>query len=370
MDFKKTLIASTAIVAVGGLGMATADAASKPKLGISGYYELFTGAGSGDRDGTSASGTPTYSPGEEGTFQIIHYGEIRFKAKGKTDNGMKWGVYFEDVQNEADTTGKKCSTDEAHIYLQGSWGKLELGGQDGPGDKTYAGAEKLVHISPALVDAFVDTSGFADEKMSINDSSDSSKITYYTPRVSGFQAGYSYAPSDEKGTIGGDSTNEPQHEGAVEYKGKISGGKLRATWGFGYMATDATSAAGTDDPKFGWRAGVTYGMGPWTVAGGYKDLNEEGEHGEDGDKTGWDLGVAYSGGPYEVALIYQAQEAEDSAGNADYYHVGLTGAYNLGSGLTVSGALYFYDLDNGGNSATFGDDTSGTVGVVALGAKF
>ena len=180
MDFKKTLIATTAIVAVGGLSMATADAASKPKLKISGYYELFMGVGDGDRDGSSASGTPVYSGGAEGTFNIIHYGEIRFKVSGKTDGGMKWGVYFEDVQNDKDTGGKKCSTDETNIWMSGSWGKLELGGQDGPGDKIYAGAEKLAHVSPALIDAFADTSGFADEKMSINDTGDDSKITYYT----------------------------------------------------------------------------------------------------------------------------------------------------------------------------------------------
>ncbi|MCZ6496948.1 MAG: porin, partial [Alphaproteobacteria bacterium] len=107
-----------------------------------------------------------------------------------------------------------------------------------------------------------------------------------------------------------------------------------------------------------------------TIAAGYKDITNEGEAGEDGDRTGWDLGVAYSGGRYEVALIYQAQEAEDSAGDADYYHVGLTGAYNLGGGLTIAGAVYIYDLDVNGNTSTFGDDTDGTVVMVEVQAKF
>ena len=58
MDFKKTLIATSAIVAVGGLGMAPADAASKPKLKISGYYEIFMGVADGDRPGSTTGGTP------------------------------------------------------------------------------------------------------------------------------------------------------------------------------------------------------------------------------------------------------------------------------------------------------------------------
>ena len=53
-------------------------------------------------------------------------------------------------------------------------------------------------------------------------------------------------------------------------------------------------------------------------------------------------------------------------GGGDYYHVGLTAAYNLGGGLTVSGLLYFYDLDVDGISSTFGDDTDGTAGILAL----
>ena len=388
MDFKKTLIASTAIVAVGGISMATADAAKKPKLNISGFYELFMGVADGDRPGATASGTPTFGRTHEGTFSIVHYGEIRFKASGKTDSGMKWGVYFEDVMNDADANGKKLSTDETNIWLSGSWGKLELGGQDGPGDKVYAGAHKLVHISPRHVDTFANTQGFADEKMSINDSSDDSKITYYTPRVSGFQAGYSWIPNsvedsncttsasgagttDPRGSNGGAaSCDQSAHEGSLEYKGKVGPGKLRATWGFGYLATSANELG----HEFGWRAGITYGQGPWTVAAGYKDLNNEGEHGEDGDKTGWDLGVAYSGGRYEVTAIYSAQKAEDSGGDGDYYHTGVSAAYNLGSGLTVAAAVYFYDLDVNGNISTFGKggvgDTDGTVGIVSLSAKF
>ncbi len=363
MDFKKTLIATTAIVAVGGLNMATADAASKPKLKISGYYDVLFGVAEGDRTGNAAPGTSTWTGTTEGTFSILHYGEIRFKASGKTDSGMKWGVYFEDVQNDSDISGKKASTDEANVWMSGSWGKLEVGGQDGPGDKVYAGAEKLAHVSPGNIDAFADTSAFADEKMSINDSGDDTKITYYTPRVSGFQAGYSWAPTADKGSVGGGSVDQPFHEGSLEYKGKVGGGKLRATWGFGYGPTDNTTPGNSE---FGWRASLNYGMGPWTVAGGYRDNTNEGEAGEDGDRTGWDLGVAYSGGRYEVALIYQAQEAEDSSGDADYYSVGLNGAYNLGGGLTVAAAVYFYDLDGGGVTT----DTDGTVGILSLSAKF
>jgi hypothetical protein len=362
MDFKKTLIATTAIVAIGGIGMATADAASKPKLAISGYYELFMGIGDGDNTGNAASGTPAYSEGAEGSFSIIHYGEIRFKVKGKADSGMKWGVYFEDVMNDADTGGKKDSTDEANIWMSGSWGKLELGGQDGPADKVFAGGEKLVHHSPGLKDAFVDTDGYADEKMSLTDSSDNSKITYYTPRISGFQAGYAWVPGGTKGSLGISVSDEPAHEYSLEWKGKVSGGKVRATLGGAFL----TSANSTTEAEHNFRAGLTYGQGPWTIAGGWKHMVNDGDLGEDGNADGFDIAVAYSGGRYELTLYYGRLDAEDSDGDDDYYSVGLTGAYNLGKGLTASASVWLYDLDYSGT----GTDTNGTVGIVALGAKF
>jgi len=231
MDFKKALVATTAVCAVGGLTIATAEAASKPKLGISGYYELFMGAADTDRSGSStvpavtSSGTPTYGGVGDGTFNIIHYGEIRFRARGQTDAGMKWEVYFEDVKNDADIDGKKASTDEANIALSGSWGKLELGGQDGATDRVYYGAEKLMHHSPGMIDAFANTSGLADEKMSSHDTSDDSKITYWTPKISGFQAGYSYVPNiGAAGSVGVGASSEPGHEGSIGWTGKVGPG--------------------------------------------------------------------------------------------------------------------------------------------------
>ncbi len=380
MEFKKTLIATTAIVAVGGLSMATADAASKPKLKISGYYELMMGVGDGDKNGTTASGTSTFGRTHEGTFSIVHYGEIRFKASGKTDSGMKWGVYFEDVAgNDAAANGKKVGSDEANIWLSGSWGKLELGGQDGAHDKVYVGAEKLLHMSPGTIDVFANTSGVADEKFSSQDTSDDSKITYYTPRVSGFQAGYSWIPNSAedgncsssigvpRGSNGGAaSCDQSAHEGSISYKGKFGGGKFAASFGFGYLASSNNESG----HEWNYRTGVQYGQGPWTVAAGYKLNKNDGDNlsgRTSGDTDAWEIGAAYSGGRWEVALHYSEADRDDSVdGDVEYQEFGITGAYNLGGGLTLSASVWSYDVEFSDSS----DDTDGTVVALALGAKF
>jgi hypothetical protein len=396
MDFKKALVATSAICAVGALGTAPADAASKPKLGISGYYEIFGGWANGDRTGHTVDGTPVYqgdASQTEGKFNIVHYGEIRFKASGKTDGGMKWGVYFEDVKDDFDadcagdsscgTNAEKQSTDEANIWFSGSWGKVELGGQDGAADRIYRGAEKLVHQTPALVDIFADTQydagggggrGAAREKMNINDSADATKITYYTPRISGFQAGYSWVPEqDSKGSVAGADTGDaadPTHEFAVEWRGKVGPGRIRATWGGTIKSGDSFDNAGSyEEDNFGWRAGITYSQGPWTVAAGYKDAGEWGRFDNDGDITGFDVGVAYNGGRWEVALVHISTEADDSVvGKMDWDHTMLTGAYNFGGGLTANVSLNLFSLDDPTDTTDGGND--GTAIIVGVGAKF
>jgi predicted porin len=362
--------------------MATADAAKKPKLKISGYYEMFAGIADADRDGNTVDGTPTYQGdgfNEEGNFAIVHYGEIRFKASGKTDSGMKWGVYFEDVMDDADADGnnEKQSTDETNLWLSGSWGKLEIGGQDGPADKMYRGAEKLAHISPNMLDMYASTQtergsrGFAREKMSIADTSDATKITYYTPRISGFLAGYSWIPENEaKGSVSGslcDSRSE--HEFAVEYKGKLGGGKLHATLGGSITAGDPAESTGeVDTSTFGWRTGVTYSQGPWTVAAGYKDAGDRRRFDQTGGETGWDVGASYSGGRWEVSLLHIHIDAEDDDGDIEWDHTMLTGAYNLGGGLTMSASINMFDLDNPDSGSDGGND--GWAIIVGMGAKF
>ncbi|MDH3242458.1 MAG: porin, partial [Alphaproteobacteria bacterium] len=166
---------------------------------------------------------------------------------------------------------------------------------------------------------------------------------------------------------GGDA--DPAHEFGVEWRGKVGPGSIRATWGATLMPGDEPDGPTTfEDNNFGWRAGITYSQGPWTVAAGYKDAGEWARFDETGDITGFDVGVAYNGGRWEVALVHINTKAADDGGDNKWKHTMLTGAYNFGGGLTGNVALHLFDLDepldtdDGGNS--------GTAIILGLGAKF
>src|SRR5277367_2906153 len=85
--------------------------------------------------------------------------EIHITATGKADNGLVYGMYVEieadpalnvlttSTVNIAGANGTTTQTasgtsgqnyiDEANIFLQGSWGRVEMGDQDGAGDQLF-----------------------------------------------------------------------------------------------------------------------------------------------------------------------------------------------------------------------------------------
>jgi outer membrane protein OmpU len=386
MDFKKALIASTAICTVGAIAATTADAADKPKLKISGYVDTFMGFSdqnaSKGTTGTPGVGSTGGTSGTDG-FGIVQYGEIRYKVSGKTDSGLKWGAYFEDVMNDSDAkqnsdtttdsqkvNSAKVSTDEVNIWLSGSWGKLEIGGQDGAADKMYAGPGKLENIGSADFGQYANTKAEqldgGKDKDNATDSSDATKITYYTPRVSGFQAGYSYVPNSEAvGTSKerSSASGAEFHELGIGYKGKAGGAKFEVV---GNYTRGEGESVGTD-PNQSYRISGRVSTGPWSVAASYVDRNEH-DTGVGSDESAWMIGAAYKSGRMSVSLTHLNAKLSLGTGTADddYKQTSLSVGYNLGGGLTVAAGLAKFDA----NALTASDSNDGNVAIVKIGAKF
>ncbi|HUA55443.1 MAG TPA: porin, partial [Candidatus Sulfotelmatobacter sp.] len=168
--------------------------------------------------------------------QFLTDTEIHVTATGKADNGLVYGMYVEveadpalyllttSATNAGGSTGIATQTvvstsaqnyiDEANIFLQGSWGRVEMGDQDGASDQLFFGAP--YDYGPAygqgsgadgdIIFRWVNgvfpgnlSSGLnANPEYLFNvkalDSNDTTKITYLSPVISGFRAGVSFAP--------------------------------------------------------------------------------------------------------------------------------------------------------------------------------
>ena len=112
---KKILLGTTAIAAA---ALYAQSAQAQLTVSLGGYTEFFGAYYDDDVPGRTSR-----------EFQLET--EIVVRADGKADNGLLYGGKVE-LQNS--TTASSVGTDEASVYLSGTWGRIELGDFDGAAD--------------------------------------------------------------------------------------------------------------------------------------------------------------------------------------------------------------------------------------------
>ena len=341
---KKILLGSTAIVAAGMIAsVPSADAASKMKLGVGGYMEQWFGFTSGD-DGVAQD----YSG-----FSTVSDGEIHFKGKTKLDNGITVGV---NVQLEAQQGGDQI--DEQYMTVSGGFGQIIIGDENSAMYKMhYAPSDFGIGTNSGDVTSWnkpvSDAEGdsiamgghyrapFGATYIEPNAVNDSAKISYFTPRVSGFQLGLSYAPDgsqDNNGLPNRDTTNTDYIMVGANFVQKMGGMSVGISGGYGTV-TDA--AAGGVEPE-ATSFGIKMGMGGVSAGVAYANYSDHGN----ADAEGINAGIAYSSGPMGVSVNYYHGEKDGNNGDAatldgqaerDVIH--LSAKYAMGPGVTLAGTL-------------------------------
>ena len=341
---KKILLGSTAIVAAGMIASApSAIAAEKMKLSVGGYMEQWFGFTSGD-DGVGQD----YSG-----FSTVSDGEIHFKGKTKLDNGISVGV---NVQLEAQQGGDQI--DEQYMTVSGGFGQIIIGDENSAMYKMhYAPSDYGIGMNSGdntawnkpVSDAEGDSinmgshyrSPFGATYIEPDAVNDSAKISYFTPRVSGFQLGLSYAPDgsqDNNGLPNRDAVNSDYIMVGANFVQKMGGMSVGISGGYGTV-TDA--AAGGVEPE-ATSFGIKMGMGGISAGVAYANFSDHGTK----DQEGLMAGVAYSSGPMGVSVSYYHGEKDGNNGDAatldgqaerDVIH--LSAKYAMGPGVTLAGTL-------------------------------
>ena len=387
----KLLLGTTAIVGA-SLVMAGGAYAAKPKVKVNGGIKFEFGGSTQDLETFQDSAGPSTNGPTRG-YAFGTNSEVHINVSGKTDAGMKWKarIEFETDTNVAEQT-KESSIDELWIRFSGSWGQIRLGNEDGAEDLMHISGEGAAKKAGAGgIDGHWDdyvgwrevNSRFAHEPTLTEDSSDATKITYFTPRIGGLQLGVSFTP--DTGAAGQSLSTD-------------NGGDLENSWGFGVNFKkkfggvkigiagvaligdfenefesekvpanfaeflDGTGTVETSDQGFedlrAWMVGAEIGYGGWKLGAGYQDNGEGGEETGNGDQdsTAWDVGLGYSSGPVILGLSYLHAEVErpgeDDDDEGDTVNFGAT--YMLGGGAKVFAEVFWFDTDSG-NSKTFND---------------
>lgn len=262
---KKALFATTALVAAGIAGSASA---AEWNAGVNGYMQI--GLGLTENVGVG----------------VLRDGEIHFNAKLAADNGITFAAR---VELEATTQAANGDTiDENYATVSGSFGSIKVGGDDGASNAYSNG----VIYAPGARVGYYDAFGLAvgNQMGGVADiTNDAPGIHYDSPNFNGFQVGASYVPNTgaDNRADSGVVVNEADNGWAVGavYSGDFDGFGFGIGAGYGdvdgpnndhWHVGGNISAAGfkvaaqyEDDGTDEMAVGATFGSGPITVGAGF-----------------------------------------------------------------------------------------------------
>jgi len=381
-SLSKSLLYGTSALA--GIGLAAGGSSSanaqeaKIDFGVFGFVNNFYGLSAIDEASGPDGDKPNFNP------FVTHWdGELQAGGKTVLDNGLEVGVRFE-IEMPV-----RVRDDEQYIWIEHpSLGLLWLGGDNTAmyrmGLGIWGAGGVGVPINSGWISDFIPAApGFAvsfrspSVSTAIDITNDDNTITYFTPRIAGFQFGASYAPNADFDGAPGDQNTASGTGGAVDTEGQtyfngFSGGINYVTelQGFNFgvsggfthaTAGDGIQDLGGDDIKQ-VMAGITLGFGGLTFDASYANeldgriASAAGggggtQMGQPQSTEGWSVigGLTYTIGPWAVSGSYMHSEVEGLKvdGDDDELDVaqGSVG-YTLGPGVDLSGSVIYADWDD------------------------
>ena len=359
---RKILFGTTALVAAGALTSA-ANAAEQLKMSVGGYFQAYL-VGGNQSDGAGQPGANLRNHG------IQREGEIIFSGSTTLDNGLQVGVQ---IQVEAETCADQI--DESFMWVSGSFGRINIGSENSAAYLMHYAAPQPSHWAFGLNSPNFSTAaaGGGTTYLHTNPtslSSDAEKVTYFTPRLAGFQLGASYTPEYcEEGRWDGNNAVLSERPCGGSYAGfgnERNGGQqseiveigvnyvnkfgdvdvaVSGSWGQADAEPNAAGAAvaGVTDREE-WSIGGRFGYAGFTIGGAYRDDNR-GLGTPNSDRQDYNLGLRYATGPWGIGIMWAHANIEDAGATGkfetDAYEVG--GSYTLGPGIVLNGGIQYWD---------------------------
>mgnify|MGYP003980639047 FL=1 len=368
---KKILLGTTALVAA----TAVSAGAAKADMSVSGWSTFGLGFGAVEAGGTGVDAGA-------GNLDVYENGEIYFNGSTELDNGMtvSW-----DVQLETEN-GNGNFIDENYFTIGGDFGTVIIGQENLPNYKMhYTGGMWVGNSglssngytqfsgSPGGISYF--HSGFMNDTAPVGNDAD--MVSYYTPRMSGFQLGVGWMPDSDQNDAGHTSagdlsdTFEDTLSIGANYTTDMDGTSIAVS--AGYTSSDVQNAgnASSSVEVETHQVGVQVGMGGFTFGASYMEQIDDTNARTGGDTENILLGVTYATGPHTIGLSGIWSEAEETtaiAADTEGQAIMIAHDYSLGGGVSLSSSVTFIDIDD--EVAGAANDSDGLVGMVMLNAGF
>ena len=276
--------------------------------------------------------------------------EVVIKFSNKTDNGLTvTGKVELDIDGSQPAGGGNTVNDESVLSISGGFGTFHLGQED-PADETFGIDEQ------DLIDEEgngLGTSATLGNTSNFGLVGDANKIAYITPKMGGFQAGYSIADS-------GDNETTDTNAIGASYTMPIGGGSMVVKY------NQATKDGSTDTDTT--NMGVQLNMGAMTLiaSSGTKEIASD----EDIEGNGFGIKYDMGGGMTIAAATVEVTDELDKSGAEEEKYTANIGevVYTVAPGLKAKVTYTDYEYKDGG-STTAGDD-SGQITNLTISASF
>ena len=282
---------------------------------------------------------------------------IAIKFEKKTDSGLTIGM-VNNLETIGDDNANGVASDENFLYIKGGFGHINLGMDDGAGDRLTTTAHDL--LGP---DAASDNGGgftgsgtgnLADDNADlVNDIGDENNITYMLPKMGGLEVGISYADD-------GDAAGTNADETSVGVKYSFESGAVKGSLHFGHNTiSGATAGAGSTESQ---TMGIKVSSGAFTaiVAKAESDVTTA------ITTNITDYGIQYNVGN-GLTLAAVGTQIDENTGGETSDITSVSAKYNIAAGLDAYLTYHDYDYEAGTSGDT---DDDGSVTFLTLKASF
>ena len=269
----------------------------------------------------------------ESGMTVVNDAEVHFNFRLTADNGLTFGAKF-----ELEGSGVAGNMDEFVATVAGGFGRIEIGAEDGAGDRLLLTPPGCNLSCAGDGDGFLFDYAEGAAGDAINnegdDSSDDLKITYFTPSFSGFRAGVSYGPTgDDEGPASDPARDDAHFEAGARLD--IDIGDVMQDEGAEWAISGSYFAVNNlEDYSFSVATEVdAYGFG---VGGRYTYLEVD-------DENNFSVGLSYGTGPWFAGVNYT--QVIESDARAEDFAISAEVNYALAPGVTLAGMVEYADYE-------------------------
>ena len=252
-------------------------------------------------------------------------------------SGLARGPAAEDI-------GPRGRIETGYIYMDGGYGELRAGLDEGVAARFFEGAPTLFRHA-GLVNPALDPSGLVIARTDHDLTGPSLKVSYATPRILGVRAGASFTPDANSGGIDRDPVREvggasaPEIENAAEVALNVSrrlprsGVRLRAAAAYSTADARISAPAGIYETVETWSAGGSVEF--TSLALGFSYLDSTNGFAARGDYSALSAALRLTLGKLEAGL--EMADAEDESIGADSESIGLSLGRDFGERIRIVG---------------------------------